>query len=116
MINALARAKTSPRTLLTQPSVTSLNIPYKSFPTSHNMINTAMRMRVKDIILRTWSEADIYWVIHSLTIAENLDDAHTPKMMDIRDIACDMKPFLKPWIIAGTKQIKRMISKMFIFL
>ena len=44
----------------------------------------------------------------------NLADAQMPTMIDMIAIAWAMNPFLKPCMMAGTKQIKRMISSMFI--
>ena len=37
-------------------------------------------------------------------------------MMEINEIACDMNPLIKPWIRAGIRHIKIMISSKFIFI
>jgi hypothetical protein len=52
--------------------------------------------------------------IHPLTVSVNLAAVQMPAIIEMIDIAWAMNPFLRPCMMAGTKQIKRMISSMFI--
>ena len=113
---AFSRANTTPSSLFSHPSITSLNIPSISFPIAASARNTARSIMAKATILSTCSEAEIYWLIHPVTILAKRADAHIPAMMEMMEMACAMKPFLIPCTIAGIKHIKRMISNVFIFL
>ena len=57
-----------------------------------------------------------YCAIHALTAVENRAESQTPAISEMMAITCDMNPLRNPCTNAGTIQIKRMISKMFIFL
>jgi len=56
----------------------------------------------------------MYCPIHPLTRVADLKDSHTPAMIDMMAMTWEMNPLRNPWTNAGTKQIKRMISSMFI--
>ena len=107
-------AKTAPSIRLTHPSMTSLRMPSIIRASSPRMMNVTARMMANAVTLRTASDAVMYsasWVPKG---AENLAAAHTPAMMDIMEFAWDMNPFLMPCTRAGTRQIKIMISNIFI--
>ena len=107
-------ANTTPSSLLSQPSMTSLNMPSSSFPTAASTRNTTTRMSAKATTFSTCSDAVMYRPTHALTTSANLADVQMPAMIDMIDIAWAIKPFLMPCMSAGIKQIKRMISSMFI--
>ena len=109
------RENTIPKSLFSHPSITNLNIPSRSFPISPRMMNTTMRISAKDTILSTCSDAVMYCASQSPTIFANLADAHTPAKSEMMDMAWEIKPFLSPWMMAGIRQIKIMISKIFIY-
>ena len=113
---ALISENTTPRRRFSHPSMISLTVPSRSFPTKVRTAITAMKMRANATIFITCSEPWIYCPSHPLTIVAKRNDSHTPAMMDMMAITWEIKPFLKPCTTAGTKQIKRMISNMFIFL
>ena len=104
----------TPSSLLSQPSMMTLMMPSSSLPRSPRTTNTATRMSAKAVSLRTCSDAVIYSASQAPTMLANFADAHTPAIREIIDMACDMKPFLMPWKIAGIRQIKIMISNIFI--
>ena len=112
--NALIRENAAPISLLIQSSMTSLRIFSRIRAIRPRIRNTPMRMIANDTTLRTCSEAVRYSESHAPTRLANLAEAHTPAMIDMMDIACDMNPFLKPCINAGMRQIKIMISNIFI--
>ncbi len=109
------RAKTTPRSLLSQPRSTKLNIPSRALPRRPSRKNTTMRIRANATTFITCSDAVMYCATQAATTSANLADAQMPTIMEIMEIAWAMKPFLMPWTRAGMKQIKRMISRMFIF-
>ena len=104
----------SPRSLFTHPSMTSFIVASNNLPAAARMMKVTTMISANATTFSTCSDAVIYWAIHSLTIVANLADAHTPKMSETMEITCEMNPFLSPWIIAGIRQIKIMISSIFI--
>ena len=109
-----ARENATPSSRFSHPSMISLMIPSSALPINPSTRNTARRISANAVSLSACSEAVIYWASHTPTAFANFADAQTPAMREIIDIACDMNPFRMPCMIAGTRQIKIMISNIFI--
>ena len=103
-----------PASLLIQFRVTSLITPSSTFPSSPSATNTAIIISTKATIFSVCSGALIYFASQSLAATANLTEAQTPTTMDAIEITCDIRPFLSPCMTAGIRQIKIMISSMFI--
>ena len=73
-----------------------------------------IRIVANAITMISCSEAAMYFVSQLPTRSVNLDEAHTPTIIEMNEMACEIKPFLIPCITAGIRQIKSMMSKMFI--
>ena len=122
--NAIARSprmsrhftteKHMPASLFIQLSITSLITPSKTFPISPSATNTAIIISTKATIFSVCSGALIYCASHWLAITANFTEAQTPTTMDAMEITCDIRPFLSPCMTAGIRQIKIMISSIFI--
>ena len=112
--NAFNSENSRPSNLLIHPSVTIFNMDSSSFPSSPRMIHTTTRIRANAMILRICSEAVIYCDTHAVTRFANRAEAQMPAMIEIIEIAWEMKPFLSPCIMAGIRAIKIMASKIFI--
>ena len=104
----------TPRVLFSHPSITRSKMPSRSFPARFMAMITATSIRAKDVTFSTCSEPCMYWASQVLVADENLNESHAPTMMDTMAMTCDMNPLRYPCTTAGTKQIKRMISSMFI--
>ena len=107
-------AKATPSSLLSHPSIISFMMPSRILPVRPSAMNTTIRISANETIFKICSEQVIYCASQSPTILANLADAHTPKMIEMIPMTCDIKPFLMPWMMAGTRQIKIMISNIFI--
>ena len=114
MSRHFATEKHIPASLLIQFRVTSLITPSSTFPISPSARNTAIIISTKATIFKVCSGALMYFASQSLAITANLTEAHTPNTMDAMEITCDIRPFLSPCMTAGIRQIKIMISSIFI--
>ena len=76
-----------PRSLLTQPSITSLMVASSIFPISARTVNTITIINAKAVTFRICSDAVMYWAIHWLVMSANLTDAHTPATSETMAIA-----------------------------
>ncbi len=112
----LANAKTRPRILFTHPSMMAPRSDSISLPMAESASDTPTRMTAKDISLSACSDTLMYFAIHSPTTFANCDESQIPRTIDAIEITWEMKPFLRPWMIAGMRHIKIMISRMFIIL
>ena len=76
---------------------------------------TTTRMTTNATMLSMAGEAPSnHPAIHPLTSEENLNDSHTPRIIDMMATTWAMRPFLSPFMIAGTKHKRIIISMMFI--
>ena len=116
MRTVFTSAKTVPRSLFIHPRKAKLRIDSSSLPMSPSARNTAMSISENATILRTCSDAVMYCAIHAVTLPANCADAQIPTIRDIIEIACEMKPFLRPCIRAGIRHIKIMASMIFIYI
>ena len=114
MSRHFANEKHIPASLLIQLSITSLITPSNTLPISPSTTNTAIIISTNATIFNVCSGALIYWASHWLEITANLTDAQTPNAMDAMEITWDIRPFLSPSMTAGIRQIKIMISSIFI--
>ena len=111
---AFNNEKSRPSSLLIHPSITIFRIDSRSLPRSPRTMKTMTRISANAIILRTCSDAVMYCDTHSVTMFANRAEAQMPAIIEIIEIAWEMKPFLSPCIMAGMRAIKIMASKMFI--
>ena len=111
---AFTSERAIPRRRFSQPSIMSFTVPSSSRPSIARTAMTAMNISANEITFRTCSDPSMYWASHVLAGAVNRAETHTPAMMEMMAMTCDMNPLRRPCTRAGTKQIKRMISTMFI--
>ena len=110
----LTKAKAAPSSLFTHPSITKFTMLSSMRDRTPNTRNVRANMIANETILSICSDAVMYSASWTPSTLANFADAQTPAMMEMMALACDMNPFLKPCIKDGIRQIKIMISNIFI--
>ena len=86
------------------------------FPTAKSANITTMRITVNDAMSSISEDTPPnHCASHFPSIEENLKDSHTPRIIDIIETTCATRPLLSPFITAGMKQMRIIISRIFIF-
>ena len=83
----LSSANTTPRSLFSQPSITSLITPSSIFPSAASTRNTSTRIKAKATSLSTCPDAVMYCAIQPDTTSAKCAEAQIPRMMDIMETA-----------------------------
>ena len=99
-------ANNAPSTLFNHPSITSFITFSNNLPKRTRSMMTIMNINAKAAILRTCSEHVMYCASHLHTNPANLADAHTPRISEIIEMACEINPFMIPCIMAGIRHIR----------